>query len=190
MTLNVPMNMEKYLKSKMIYKWERCESYHKKLLLNKSFFWASPSPSRTCCTGLSCKATYEIQAMLAVRFLEMFLWILLFQEKKKKSSREIAEQKYPVHLSFPYFIPLAHSDFGSEKSPMCCQLRLQQSIQKAKWLSNKERPYISLIMLGKHYCDLSVVANSVPFKLLRKRPILTSAKKSMTRGKCRTIITT
>lgn len=73
---------------------------------------------------------------------------------------------------------------------MCCQLRLQQSLQKAKCLSNKEGPYISLIMLSKHYSDLSVVANSVPLKLLRKRPSLTSAKKSMTRGKCWTIITT
>jgi hypothetical protein len=73
---------------------------------------------------------------------------------------------------------------------MCCQLRLQQSLQKAKCLSNKEGPYISLIKLSKHYSDLSVVANSVPLKLLRKRPSLTSAKKSMTRGKCWIIITT
>lgn len=73
---------------------------------------------------------------------------------------------------------------------MCRQLRLQQSLQKAKCLSNKDVPYISLIMLSKQYSDLSVVANSVPLKLPRKRPSLTSAKKSMTRGKCWTIITT
>lgn len=56
--------------------------------------------------------------------------------------------------------------------------------------SNKEGPYMSLIMLSKHYSDLRVIAHSISLNLFRKRPSLTSAMKSMTRGNVGPSITT
>lgn len=53
--------------------------------------------------------------------------------------------------------------------------------------SNKKGPYVSLIMLSKHYSDLRIIAHSISLNLFRKRPSLTSAMKSMTKGKCWTI---